>query len=646
MHAQGGIRASSEFGQPFRLGDLRIDPLSGEVSGPGGQAKLDPKVMDVLVMLAQRAGQVTLREDLLERLWPRSVVTDDVLSRCIYELRRELGRAGGSDRYRQMFETVPKRGYRLNCEVAIANPAPGGTPAVAPASRPSTGQHWRIAALTVAAAAVILALFAFGRRAEPPSGTHALPAARAAYSVAVLPFVDLSANQDQGYFSDGIAEEILNQLSQSPDLRTISRTSSFLLRDRTLDVPTIAARLEVSHVLEGSVRRSGDDVRITVQLIEASSNSHVWSRTYARTVDNLFDIQDEIAVSVATVLRAKLGGGASKGRVTSSIEAYESFLQGEFYYHRRAPGDVERSVIHLEQAVSIDPLYAGAWAALAGAYSILAWSGADLDEELQRRQGEAARRAVELDPNLAVAHARLSQYFAETSEAGQAREHSRIALALDPDEPLVLARQGSIAFEEGNTEEAVEIQRRLVAQDPLNAVSRMNLAVLLLADERLGESLAEYRNILQISPGAGPDVELEIVRILALQGRYAEARAAALQFPAGRYRDHGLALLFREADHLAEADAALARLSGPQDSAIDSIDDDIMNTVRLAEVQAFRGSKGDALETLEAKMEALAGDRGAASPVLWKLRAEAAYSPFLKPLHADPRWIALMGERA
>jgi len=617
----------------FQLGELTVDPRAGEARGPGGREKLDPKVMDVLVVLAQHAGQVVLREELLARLWPNVVVTDEVLSRCIYELRRQLSQAGGSERYKEMIETIPKRGYRL---IGDVNPAPDPI-STGPPPRPK----WRLPAIISAAAAVVLFLIVFGQRVtDSPADSHPLPAATAMNSIAVLPFVDMSEGQDQGYFSDGIAEEILNRLAQSGELRVIARTSSFSLRDRSLDVAEIARKLDVTHVLEGSVRKAGDRIRITAQLISASDSSHLWSDTFDRGLDDVFSVQDEIATSVATALQITLGGGTPKGRMPASVEAYESFLKGEFFYSRRAPGDVERSVTYFKEAISIDPRYARAWAALAGAHSHQAWDGVHLDKERQRLQGEAALRAVELDPRLAVAHSRLAQFYSETSDEKKAEDHHRIAMALDPDDPMVLA--GGVSFDDDDLDEAIAIQRRIVTQDPLNSGARQNLAVVLLAGGRFDEAMSEYRDVLELNPDAGLDVEIELVRIQVLQGRDAEAYAAVTRMPEGKYRDHGLALLYRAPDHRAEADAALARLIRRRSEAADSIAGGVMDDIRLAEVQAFRGMTEEAFATLARKKDALERGPDSELPVVSYFQNEASVSPFLKALHSDPRWAALI----
>ena len=258
----------------FGLEELRVDPQSGEVTGPGGREKLDRKVMDVLLHMARHAGHVVAREDLLAALWPGTVVTDDALTRCFYELRRHLSHAGGDERYRALVETLPKRGYRLNGTVVPMAPESSAHPPE-PRKRLPT---WAVAA----GAAILLAVIALLLVKQLPTASTNDPAIARKGSIAVLPFLDMSAEKDQGYLAYGVTEEIIDRLSQSENLVVISRTSSFSLQDESLDVPTIGKRLNVAHVLEGSVRKAGDRLRITAQLIDVSSNAHVWSQTYDR----------------------------------------------------------------------------------------------------------------------------------------------------------------------------------------------------------------------------------------------------------------------------------------------------------------------------------------------------------------------------
>jgi TolB-like protein/DNA-binding winged helix-turn-helix (wHTH) protein/Tfp pilus assembly protein PilF len=629
MKSSADIAANHALEQGFQLGDLRVDPLDDEVSGPNGRERLDPKVMDVLVLLAQHAGHIVLREDLFAQLWPNTVVTDDALTRCIYELRRHLNQAGGDESYKAMLETLPKRGYRLNGEIVPARKPAGSASGFRPLRR--------VAAL--AAAILIAALLwliigqrVFGPTVEPPS----LSADGAAPSIAVLPFVDMSAGQDQGFLSDGISEEILNRLAQIPALRVIARTSSFAFRGQQAGIPEIAAKLNVSHVLEGSIRRSGDSLRITAQLISASDSSHAWLETYDRELSDLFAVQDEIAASVARALQIQLADVNRGSSRPVSAQAHEKFLQGQFFYNRRAPGDSERAAQYYEEAVAIDPGYARAWAALSGAYSLLAWDGQTLIKDLQKRQGEAAHKAAELDPRLAVAHARLARFYYETEDYEKAKEHEREAVALDPDDPLVLGYTSGNALARGDFDEAIAMQRRALAQDPLASTHRTNLAVLLLADGQLDVAKSEFRRALELRPDAGLKVNVEIVRILVLQRRYDEAQSAIARFPESKLRDHGLALLYQAPGRLADADAALKRLAAQSG--------DTMDSIRLAEVYAFRGLSDEAFAALQERNEMLKRPKDWELPRIWNFQDEMRLSPFLKPLHADPRWEALMAK--
>jgi TolB-like protein/DNA-binding winged helix-turn-helix (wHTH) protein len=614
-------RVGTKFGGGFRLGDLRVNPQTGEVAGPGGQVQLDPKVMGVLVMLAERAGEVVPREEFHARLWPDLVVTDDALSRCLYDLRRELAGAGGSDDYRAFVETLPKRGYRLNAAVSH-NVAP-----VSPSRSGSTLRRWvGVAALAVIGAGVL-------------SANWLAPTRQA--SVAVIPFTDMSPDRDQGYFADGVAEEILNRLWQSKGLRVIGRTSSFSMRGEDLDVREIARRLGVTHVLEGSVRKSGDDLRITAQLISGKDGLHVWSHTFEKRYGDLFRIQDEIAAGVATALDAALVPRSTGAELQPAREAHDSFLRGEFFYYRRAPGDIDRAVSDYEAAVAREPAYARAWAALAGAYSYKALRSYPPQPELLEKQKVAAQRAVELDPKLAIAHIRLAQYYGESGQPGHG-QHRAIAEQLDPGHPMVLSWAADAASERGDFKAAIAKLEQAVAREPLLTLYRNNLAVLLVADGQLDRALSEFRYVVELSADSEPGSQTDIVRILVLQGAYAEAKKALAALPERKRRDHGQALLFNAPGERLEADAAFQRLLGDADEG--ATEQEVNDTIQLAEAYAVRGNVEGAFATLESRLARYANNPGPRMTPGWFLRNEARVSPFLKPLHDDPRWAAFLKE--
>jgi TolB-like protein/DNA-binding winged helix-turn-helix (wHTH) protein/Flp pilus assembly protein TadD len=628
-----------ELSEGFLLGDVRVDPRSGELSGPAGTVQLDPKVMDVLLWLATHAGEVVAREELLRGVWAGTVVSDAVLSRCVYELRLQLREASGESHFKEVLETLPKRGYRLNCRPEPAAEVAGAVAHEAPTEvRPDWRQR------VVATAAVGLLAFAAAawwiwRSGDPqpvrPEGALALHA-----SIAVLPFADMSAERDQEYFGDGIAEEILNLLAQGGAIKVIARTSSFSFKGQAVDVATIASKLGVAHVLEGSVRTSGDRVRITAQLVDARDGAHLWSQTYDRRLDDVFAIQTEIAASVAGVLRTLLleVGPAAPG-TPRDLRAYDHYMRGRFLFHRRGPGDLERARDHYQAAVEFDPEYALAWEGLAGAYEVLVVGrhvAPELGLPLLR---EAAERAVELDPNLAEARVRLASALFLDGDRERAWDQYRAATALGPDRPLVLARLANIALLRGDLEESIELERRAVSIDPLSFVHRANLGHRLKVAGRLKEARAQLLAARELSPALEISIDLYLAEVQMLEGRYAEALKFLQHLAPGALGDAELvrfeallAMVWHSLGREAESQAAIERLAE---------DTSYAAAARLADVHAWRGEQelawrwlGNARERLRG--EFLEHDFG------WHWLTLTLLSPFLKPLHDDPRWVDLL----
>lgn len=611
----------------FRIGDLQVDPRAGDLTGPAGREQLDPKVLGVLVVLAENAGKVVSREDLLSRLWPDVVVTDDALSRCLYELRRQMSAAAGSDHYRALIETLPKRGYRLNATIT-----PIIVPPAAPAAPAAPADRKRLAWLVAAIVALFLAWVAW-RLMSPHTDGDA--ATEAHYSIAVLPFVDLSDEQDQEHFSDGIADEILNRLNQSPTLKVIARPSSFSFKGQDVSVPEIAAKLHVTHVLEGSVRKAGNRIRLTVRLEEAATNTVAWSNAYDYELGDIFAIQEEVAARVATALDATLAAGTAH---VPKEAALEPFLRGEFFYNRRAAGDIERAVKYYRSALAADPEFAKAWASLAGAYSLLAFGGElDRDDALARQQ-EAARRAIALDPGLAVGYARLGQYYWDTGDREAAYRSLDRAVELDPNDLLVLTFLAGIAMRNGDVDAAIARYDRIVERDPRSATHHANRGIFLQAAGRFEEAITELNTAKEFNPDLAPEIDLTVARILIVEGRLDAAGALIAGLREGSAeREHGLALLYFAQGRRAEADAALARLVGQSKPPVD---------IRLAEVFAFRGMKDRAFETLQGLRDAVDRNAPTEASQLWSWQVELRVSPLMTPLHDDPRWKELLVEPA
>jgi TolB-like protein len=467
----------------------------------------------------------------------------------------------------------------------------------------------------------------FYQRTAKPSAV-AQPAAVAASatraddrSIAILPFVNMSSDHEQEYFADGLSEELLNLLAQVPQLRVIARTSSFSFKGRSVDIATIARQLNVSHVLEGSVRRSGDELRITAQLIRASDSSHLWSQTYDRHVSDVFQIQDEIAAAVVDQLKIKLLGESPKSRATDP-DAYALFLQARELGRQSTAAGFEQSIALYQQALSIDPGYAAAWANIAYARVNQVINGiAPVDRGIPLARS-AIDHALLIDPDNAQAYAALGWtallYDRDLAAAAVAIER---ALSLDPGNPDILNVAAVLARRLARFDLAIAIGKSQVARDPLNTDARGDLAVANYYAGHLDAGIAEFRNALRLRPGFLGAHHM-ISGMLLLQGKADEALGEAQLEPNVLSRLAGLSVVEFALGRGADSDAALAKLV--QDHAA-------MAAFEISTVYAYRGENDAAFEW----MEKAARDRHPG------LGAIPAY-PLLGNLRADPRWLPFL----
>lgn len=353
----------------FQLGEWLVRPQRDCIERGGRVVHVKPKSMAVLVRLAQDAGEVVTRDEFFNAIWPGSAVTDDVLTQCIVELRRSLGDSARDPRY---IETIPKVGFRLLPGVAPTN---SGAEAVAGAGHdrpesPASGPRQAASRMTFfIASSVLMGLVFFwyltGSREVPPPMLNS-----DAKSLAVLPFVDISEDQDQGWYAYGLTEELINRLAQLRGLQVTSRTASYRYLGRNEDLRKVGGELGVSHLLEGSVRKDEDRLRITAQLIEAENGYHAWSKQFDRPSADIFEVQEEIAESVATALSIQLQVGdlGSKQGGTDSVEAYELLMLSKRYQWEATPESMLQAIDSVKRAIEIDPDYARAWYRLSGLY--------------------------------------------------------------------------------------------------------------------------------------------------------------------------------------------------------------------------------------------------------------------------------------
>jgi adenylate cyclase len=361
-------------------------------------------------------------------------------------------------------------------------------------------KRWPSGLLALAGVTAMLAgAWYVGRRSVSPEAGD--PTAASSPSIAVLPFVNMSSDPEQEYFSDGISEELLNLLAKIPELRVASRTSAFSFKGKELGLPEIARRLDVNHILEGSVRKAGNHVRITAQLVDAGSDTHLWSETWDRTLDDIFAVQDEIAAEVADRLEVTLLGNAPKVAATDP-EAYALFLQGRQLGRQRTPEGFRRAEEVLQQALEIEPDYAPAWSELARVYSTQVGSGDRSIEEGSGLAREAANRALAIDPGYAPAIAHLGLIaMAYDSDLSAAARHYQRALSLAPTDTDILGDAATLLQSLGRLDEAIALKEHAVALDPVNPRGHHNLGNAYRWAGRWDEAVESYTTALSLSPG-------------------------------------------------------------------------------------------------------------------------------------------------
>jgi TolB-like protein len=396
--------------------------------------------------------------------------------------------------------------------------------------------------------------------AATPAAAPAAPAI-SEKSVAVLPFLDMSEKKDQEYFSDGLSEELIDLLTKIPELRVPARTSSFYFKGKSEDIPTIARRLLVAHVLEGSVRKSGNHVRITAQLVRADNGYHLWSETYDRTLDDIFKVQDEIAGEVVKALKISLGANeVPRAVATKNPEAHALLLQAEYFYnHSETRDDLTKATGYFQQAIRLDPESAPAWAGLSIALTVAwqnGWLPNDRTVQQQRAQAlQAAERAIAIDPKLGAAHEALAEirYWFDWDWAGVNAELEK-ARAFDPASGWIA---GSLAALRGHLNEALRFWEQVTERDPLNPDAYSYRAVIYYAMGQFKEALAAARKAVELSPTSSRSHAVLAQMLLAVGQPDAALAEAEKESDAG-YRAQARARTYILVGRRADADAALA----------------------------------------------------------------------------------------
>jgi TolB-like protein len=449
--------------------------------------------------------------------------------------------------------------------------------------------------------------------------TEAMVSSYGDKSIAVLPFVNMSDDASNEYFSEGISEELLNLLAKIPDLRVVSRSSSFSYKGKEAKLAQIAEELNVAHILEGSVRKVGNQVRISAQLIDAQSDTQLWSEAYSRTLDDVFAIQDEIAATVAEQMRVTLLDDAPQVEQTDP-EAHALYLQARFLGNQGSIDDIAEAADLLREALVIDPDYAGAWRALAVVYINEDRGDLRPPEEAYRLARDAAQKALDIDPDFAKAYDTLGWIAMEyDDDLVQAARYYQRALELAPADGTIIGNATALLIALGRVSEAIELGKYTLIRDPVSPISHSNLGITYRYAARMDEAVEAFQATLRLSPGRlGAHFNLGLA--LLLRG---EAEAALAQFSRERVeslRAQGTVLAHHDLGHQAEYEASLDEL--------------------------IKGW-GDEDPSAVASVYAYAGDADAAFQWLEKSSAEqpaglAVLDPLLNSLHQDSRWLSFL----
>ena len=490
------------------FGAYEFNPYSRELRKEGMRVRLEGQPLAILEVLLERPGELVTREELQKRLWPEDTFVDfeHSLNAAVKRLRAALNDSADQPRY---IETLARRGYRFVAPVGggVAERESEKAVLIPPESQAQAGGFGRrLLWLVVVGAVCVLGLAGWGWRLW--RNRLATPAVQRVRSLAVLPLQNLSGDPSQEYLADGMTEELIGRLANIHGLRVISRTSAMQFKNTQLSVPEIAKTLGVDAIVEGSVIREGNQIRVHAQLIRGASDEHIWAGEYQREYRTLLALQDEVARSIAERIEISLTPGERQTLASThpvDPEAHEDYLKGRYYFNQRTQEALKKSVGFFQQAIARDQSYALGYSGLADAYAMLGFRGGFPSQDALSRAKAAALKAVELDDTLAEAHVSLA-FIAETHEwdwSAAEREYKR-ALELNPGDARAHHWYAGYLMYVGRFEEGIAEAKRARDLDPLSLPVNNALAGRLLVAGRVDEALQQLRKTLEMNPHFAP----------------------------------------------------------------------------------------------------------------------------------------------
>lgn len=612
----------------LRFGQFELDLRTREIYKEGKRIKLQEQPCQVLALLIERAGELVTREELRKKLWPNDTFVDfdHGVNIAINKLRDALGDSAEKPRF---IETLPRRGYRFIAPVSLLKTSGDGAPSAQVSAAPSerTGSvliKWRQALLPALLALSLVLFFAFFRYRRARSADNNIR------SLAVLPLENLSRDPAQDYFADGMTDELITTLAKLQTLKVISRSSVMRYKGTNKPLPEIARELNVDGIIEGTVLRSGDRVRITAQLIQAATDQHLWAETYEDNVEDVLRLQDAVARAVAAEIRFKLGPEAETRLAKSppvNPAAYEAYLRGRYHFYDRWTGaGFVTASRYFEEAIAKDPQYAPAYAGLADYYTFRDFPLAS--KEAMEKARELAAKALQFDDGLAEAHTAMANVlFRYDWNWPEAEKEFKRGIELNPNAPSSHLHYAMYLGVLGRHDEAIATMKRAIELDPFSALMNSALGIVLEWSGRYDEAAEQERKTIALD-SSFPQPHGTLADALDQLGRYDEAIVEHLKEDTLDGVDPSVVADFKRA-YVSSGINGYRR--------------------KKLEWEKQRSSTGKPNYSLIAKLSAELGDTNAAFHWLEKAYQERLYTvpnikvaPGLRSLHKDPRFADLV----
>jgi TolB-like protein/DNA-binding winged helix-turn-helix (wHTH) protein/Tfp pilus assembly protein PilF len=496
QHPPGG-HGNGSF-ERFRIAEWTVDPASNQLARGEQAVRLEPKVMEVLVYLASRPGEVVTREELEATVWAGTIVGYDSVTSAIQKLRKAFD---DDPKQPRIVETLSKRGYRLVATVSPLDERSRDTQVDAAVSVPSQNQ-WLPTTLPTLLVLIMVAIGVLWWANPWETADDTVLEESSPKSIAVLPFENLGNDPEQEYFADGITDDLITELAKYPNLLVIARDSTFLYKNRLAD------KLNVRFILRGSVRREGEQVRVNVQLIEAATESHIWAERYEGRMSSVFEFQDNIARKVGSALVVKVSTGKQQDfgiPLTNNPQAYDNFLYGRQHFYLFAnKSENEKAREFFQKAIEFDPDFAMAYAMLAWTHAFEAMNGwSDARESSLQRSQDLATKAITLQEGIPIAHFVSGLAHREMGEHVEALTEAQKAIEYDPNYANGYVLLATLLYYTGRPQEGLErIQKAMLINPhhPYNYTFHLGQAYFIL--RRYDEAIAAFQQGLATNPAA------------------------------------------------------------------------------------------------------------------------------------------------